>query len=125
MDSNRQPWVKRDIDKVLAEPRVANVRGGKFVGLHVRRGDKLRREAKRIEIEASVYVSQSKKEPLTIRQGILGILTIDTRSRQRPTSLIASAGPNKTFVAVKWLDVEDCPSKIVKRKSTILIATVV
>lgn len=51
MDSHRQPWVKRDIDSVLSEASIAAVREGTFIGLHVRRGDKLLREAKRVEVE--------------------------------------------------------------------------
>lgn len=53
MDSHRQPWVKHDINAILAEADIRVVREGNFVGLHVRRGDKLTKEAKRIEVEVS------------------------------------------------------------------------
>lgn len=53
LDSNRQPWVKRDIDELLAEESNAAVRRGDFLGLHIRRGDKVVREASLVEVEVS------------------------------------------------------------------------
>lgn len=59
LDSHRQPWLNRDIHQLLAEERNAAVRGGNFVGLHVRRGDKVAREAKLVEVEASMSTRMS------------------------------------------------------------------
>lgn len=39
--SNFQPWLVGDIHSILSEPEIAAVREGNFVGVHVRRGDKV------------------------------------------------------------------------------------
>lgn len=51
LHSHRQPWLKRDIELVLEEPEIAPVWKEAYVGMHVRRGDKLVREARRHEVE--------------------------------------------------------------------------
>ncbi|CAN0285974.1 unnamed protein product, partial [Ectocarpus fasciculatus] len=45
------PWFKEDIDSILQERDVDSVRSGRYVAIHVRRGDKLKREAKKTEVE--------------------------------------------------------------------------
>lgn len=40
LHSNVQPWFKADVQAILDEPDVAAVREGKYVGMHIRRGDK-------------------------------------------------------------------------------------
>ena len=39
--SHWQPWVKRDIQAILDGPTIAPVRDGPYVGIHVRRSDKI------------------------------------------------------------------------------------
>ena len=51
LHSHRQPWLKRDIELVLEEPEIAPVWKEAYVGIHVRRGDKLVHEARRHEVE--------------------------------------------------------------------------
>ena len=40
--SHLQPWLLDDMHSILNEPEAASVRGGKYIGIHVRRGDKIR-----------------------------------------------------------------------------------
>eukprot|EP00903_Cladosiphon_okamuranus_P007629 g7398.t1 len=40
LNSHVQPWFKDDVQAILDEPDVAAVREGKYVGMHIRRGDK-------------------------------------------------------------------------------------
>ena len=35
-----QPWFKADVEAILAEPDIATLRSGRFVGMHIRRTDK-------------------------------------------------------------------------------------
>ncbi|CAM9358311.1 unnamed protein product [Scytosiphon promiscuus] len=49
--SHTQPWFERDIEKILGEESVSSLRADKFVAIHVRRGDKLQFEAKKVEVE--------------------------------------------------------------------------
>ena len=42
LHSHWQPWLKRDIQSILDEPATAAVREVPYIGMHVRRGDKLR-----------------------------------------------------------------------------------
>ena len=51
LHSHRQPWLKKDIERVLGESEIAPVRAGAYIGIHVRRGDKLLHEARRHETE--------------------------------------------------------------------------
>lgn len=51
--SHLQPWVLDDIQALLSEPELSAVRARKYVGIHVRRGDKLQTpQGSRIESEA-------------------------------------------------------------------------
>ena len=40
LHSHLQPWFKADVHAILDEPDVAAVREGRYVGMHIRRGDK-------------------------------------------------------------------------------------
>ncbi|CAN0388891.1 unnamed protein product [Ectocarpus fasciculatus] len=52
--SHMQPWFKEDTESVLQESDVVSVRSGRYVAIHVRRGDKvILNEASRIEVEVS------------------------------------------------------------------------
>lgn len=42
---NFQPWFKKDIQVLLLEPRIVAVGDAAYVGIHIRRGDKLVKEA--------------------------------------------------------------------------------
>lgn len=51
--SHLQPWLVDDIHAILNEPEPAAVKGHRYIGIHVRRGDKLHTpQGKRIESEA-------------------------------------------------------------------------
>ncbi|CAM9261508.1 unnamed protein product, partial [Hapterophycus canaliculatus] len=50
MYSHAQPWFQNDIQAILREDNISSLRQEKFVAIHVRRGDKLRREASRVEV---------------------------------------------------------------------------
>ncbi|CAM9358386.1 unnamed protein product [Scytosiphon promiscuus] len=52
--SHMQPWFEEDINAILRERTIATLREENFVAIHVRRGDKLRKEASRVEV--SVYL---------------------------------------------------------------------
>lgn len=41
MHSHVQPWFKADVEAILDEPDIAAVREGKYVGMHIRRTDKI------------------------------------------------------------------------------------
>eukprot|EP00903_Cladosiphon_okamuranus_P007636 g7405.t1 len=41
MHSHLQPWFKADVQAILDEPDIAALRQGKYVGMHIRRTDKL------------------------------------------------------------------------------------
>lgn len=51
IDSNAQPWFAKEIQDIITTGKVAAMRSGRFVALHVRRGDKLLFEAGKIEIQ--------------------------------------------------------------------------
>ena len=51
LHSHWQPWLKRDIQSILDEPAIAAVRGVPYISIHVRRGDKLIREAKAHDVK--------------------------------------------------------------------------
>ena len=57
LHSHWQPWVKRDIKTILDERTIAAVRDGPYVGIHVRRGDKLIREAKSHGVQVHPWAS--------------------------------------------------------------------
>ncbi|CAN0020748.1 unnamed protein product, partial [Scytosiphon promiscuus] len=57
--SNLQPWFEADIRTILEEDELLSVRGAKYVALHVRRGDKLKEEAIRVEVEEYVKAAAS------------------------------------------------------------------
>lgn len=40
LHSYLQPWFKADIQRILDEPDIAEIRNGKYVGMHIRRTDK-------------------------------------------------------------------------------------
>ncbi|CAM9367933.1 unnamed protein product, partial [Ectocarpus sp. 8 AP-2014] len=48
--SNVQPWFREDTDSILRESDVASVRSGRYIAIHVRRGDKFLKEAFRTEV---------------------------------------------------------------------------
>ncbi|CAN0124631.1 unnamed protein product [Scytosiphon promiscuus] len=51
--SHEQPWFRQDVATILLEESVSSVsRADRFVAIHVRRGDKLRNEAAKVEISA-------------------------------------------------------------------------
>ncbi|CAN0182913.1 unnamed protein product [Scytosiphon promiscuus] len=52
--SHTQPWFEEDVSSILRERDVSSLREKKFVAIHVRRGDKLRFEASKVEV--SVYL---------------------------------------------------------------------
>lgn len=41
MYSHVQPWFKADIQAILDEPDIAALRRGRYIGMHIRRTDKL------------------------------------------------------------------------------------
>lgn len=49
--SHRQVWVNKDMQLILDEPRIAALKDGPFVGIHVRRGDKIGLEADLYEVQ--------------------------------------------------------------------------
>ncbi|CAN0322239.1 unnamed protein product, partial [Hapterophycus canaliculatus] len=49
--SNLQPWFKADMRTILDEDTLVSVRDGSYVAIHVRRGDKLKKEAQKVEVE--------------------------------------------------------------------------
>lgn len=48
-----QPWFEDAISAILNEPPIAALRQGKYVGVHIRRTDKIVSEAKKTETEVS------------------------------------------------------------------------
>lgn len=55
LHSYLQPWFKADIQRILDEPDIAEMRNGKYVGMHIRRTDKAN-EVKLTKTE--VYAAQ-------------------------------------------------------------------
>ena len=55
MHSHWQAWVKRDIQSILNEPAITTLKDGPFIGIHVRRGDKIGTEAKSYEVQVKIY----------------------------------------------------------------------
>ncbi|CAM9580923.1 unnamed protein product [Hapterophycus canaliculatus] len=49
--SHLQPWFKEDMRTILEEDELVSVRDANFVAIHVRRGDKLHREAEKVEVQ--------------------------------------------------------------------------
>ncbi|CAM9288060.1 unnamed protein product [Ectocarpus sp. 13 AM-2016] len=66
--SNMQPWFKEDTDSILRENDVASVRSGRYVAIHVRRGDKLIKEASRTEVQVYLEAAAS-----TLRNSTEGV----------------------------------------------------
>lgn len=54
LHSHRQFWVKRDTRAILDEPEVAGVRDFPYLGIHVRRGDKLIDEAEAQDVQVKL-----------------------------------------------------------------------
>ncbi|CAM9337185.1 unnamed protein product [Ectocarpus sp. 13 AM-2016] len=57
--SNMQPWFKEDTDSILRESDVVSLRSGRYIAIHVRRGDKLIKEASRTEVEVYLQAAAS------------------------------------------------------------------
>ncbi|CAM9858440.1 unnamed protein product, partial [Ectocarpus sp. 12 AP-2014] len=57
--SNVQPWFREDTDFILRESEVASVRSGRYIAIHVRRGDKLLKEASRTEVPVYLQAAAS------------------------------------------------------------------
>ncbi|CAN0062939.1 unnamed protein product [Ectocarpus sp. 12 AP-2014] len=58
--SNMQPWFREDTDSILRENNVASVRSGRYVAIHVRRGDKLLlKEASKTEVSVYLQAAES------------------------------------------------------------------
>lgn len=51
LEQYRQPWLSDDIQTILRSEEVEAVRQVPFLALHVRRTDKLEREAQKVETE--------------------------------------------------------------------------
>ncbi|CAM9723102.1 unnamed protein product, partial [Hapterophycus canaliculatus] len=49
--SNLQPWFTADMRTIVEEDEIVSLRNGNFVAMHVRRGDKIRHEAEKVEVQ--------------------------------------------------------------------------
>ncbi|CAM9810846.1 unnamed protein product, partial [Ascophyllum nodosum] len=70
LSSHRQTWLKRDIKRVLEKQEIGQVRDEAYVGMHVRRGDKLLHEAERHETEVSFEKRRYYKAVQWVRHGL-------------------------------------------------------
>ncbi|CAN0115382.1 unnamed protein product [Ascophyllum nodosum] len=57
--SHWQPWVKRDIQAILDGPTIAPVRDGPYVGIHVRRSDKINAGGQKHEVQEYLEKARS------------------------------------------------------------------
>lgn len=60
LHSHLQPWFRADVEAILNEPDLVAVGEGEYVSMHIRRGDKLLREATKTKTEViGVFLSRS------------------------------------------------------------------
>lgn len=57
----QQPWLKESVRSTLAKRHIAAVKAEPYVALHVRRGDKLRWEAKLTETKVGYAIVRRKQ----------------------------------------------------------------
>lgn len=57
LDRFRQPWLVRDVNALLQQKEIRHLQATPYVGLHVRRGDKLVHEAQAVAIEVRTSAS--------------------------------------------------------------------
>ncbi|CAM9886103.1 unnamed protein product [Scytosiphon promiscuus] len=114
--SHLQPWFEADIRAIIEEDKLLSVRNGKYVAIHVRRGDKLIKEAKKVEVEEYLKAaasaiggatqSQSGIEPITG----LWVSSDDATVLPEARKLAVSFLPNvrrKRVVSISFRSVED------------------
>ncbi|CAM9265482.1 unnamed protein product [Ectocarpus sp. 13 AM-2016] len=100
VNSNMQPWFKEDTDSILLENDVVSVRSGRYVAIHVRRGDKLIREASRTEVEvylqAAASILRNSTEGVDGPNSIVGLWVASDDSSVLPEvkGLVSSYFPN-------------------------------
>ncbi|CAM9141048.1 unnamed protein product, partial [Ascophyllum nodosum] len=71
LHSHWQPWIMRDMQSILDEPAITTVRDGPYISIHVRRGDKLVKEAKAHQVQeylrmASAYIYNSTEATISV-----------------------------------------------------------
>ncbi|CAN0252203.1 unnamed protein product, partial [Scytosiphon promiscuus] len=114
--SHLQPWFEADIRAIVEEDMIRPVRTGKYVAIHVRRGDKLRREAKKVEVEEYLKAAASAIGGATQSQSDIESITGLWVSSDGATvlhevrELVASFFPNVRrgrVVSISFRSVED------------------
>lgn len=63
----KQPWMERDVANLLLRNDIRRMQASTYVGLHIRRGDKLKIEAHPVPVEVRLRMLRSKPTDTLLR----------------------------------------------------------